>query len=1024
MTLQKNCSKCGQDYAGDTSICPEDGFPLVLVKAADISEIEMGTRYEFLELLGQGGMGAVYKARHTIMERTVAIKLLLADISKDPQAMMRFQVEARAASILSHPHIVTIFEFDFTKNGLPFLVMEYLPGETLQQALQQRKNLPWQLTVPIFLQICDAVSHAHLRNVVHRDLKPSNVMLTTDDAHRSQVKLLDFGIAKLFAAPGKTAMRLTKTGELFGSPLYMSPEQCMGQSIDARADIYSLGCMMYETLSGVAPVSGKNLLALVYAHLHDEPKPLAKVSPEIVIAEELEAIVHKAMKKDPADRYESVRDLLTALEKFYFDRMPAAGLERGGIVAGGTIGSPGTQGSGSSKGSGTQGSGSTQGSGGTYDFFTNACDESQGVEELAPQPSDKLNELEQRATAGDAEGQYELGCFYYEGAMLDRDLEKSFFWHSKAAAQKYVQSICWIGILYRDAQGVEQNYDQAIKYFQEGASLEDAQSQFFLAQMYESGRGVDLDFDMAAYWYRKSAQKDHVASMAALAKLYQSGTGVDANEKKAAQWFLKAAEKGDADSQNEMGKRYAAGNGVTQNLPKAASWYLCAAQQGQADAKVNVAHCYANGEGIPKDQKEALMWMTYAAQAGHPEAQNWLAYWYEEGLMGCDKNVKLALRWYSKAALKKDPWAQYKLGNFAEFGTAMPKNERQAVDWYRRAAEQGTRVAQLDLAHCYRNGWGVKQDEGQYLFWIEKAADNGSIEAMKELGREVASQEGSANASGRPRSHEHRHLPQTEELEEDDDVSDEDLEQDEHDQSLHKTIRHHLRQAKRGRGSDMMDLAFHYRCGDLVKKSEKRACYWFTRGAEAGDAESMLELGHIYLYGWGVEKDFAKSFELFQGAAEKGNKKGMTALGDAYAYGEGVGTDAEQAVFWYKKAAEKNYPEALKRLAGCCENGFGVEADLHEAAQWWLQAARKGDKHAQYWIGVCYREGMGVEVDHAEAATWLECSARQKYCLGKIELAKCYEEGIGVERNAEEAKQLLTEAAQDGCLTAQEKLKG
>jgi len=1045
MKLVKNCSKCGQSYDDQASFCAEDGFPLVLVKAAEKAEISAD--YEVLQLIAQGGMGAVYKARHKRMDRIVAVKLLLADISKDPQAMMRFQVEARAASVLSHPNIVTIYEFAFNESGLPYLVMEHLEGATLQETLQRQKQLPWQTAVPLFMQMGAALRHAHKRNVLHRDLKPSNVMLLVDDNERTAAKLLDFGIAKLFAVPGKTAMRLTQTGEVFGSPVYMSPEQCMGQTIDPRSDIYSFGCLMYEVLAGVAPLSGNSLVALVYAHLHNDPKPLRKASALVDVPEQLEEIVHKAMKKAPDDRYQSADELVKELEKFFFQRLPAAGFERVITVSGGTPPSIHDPAHGADARQKNIASGITsevpppssastgaETSDAEVDSTPNAADAGNGdwstESDIAAykEGQDRLIELEKKATAGDATAQYELACLFNEGSLYERDLNKAYYWHHQAAEQQHAPSVCWVGVCHRDGHGVAQNYAKAVKFFQQGANLGDAQSQCYLAQMYESGRAGKVDFDMAAYWHRKAAEKDFVPSIAALAKFYASGTGVDTNPKRAAAWFLKGAEKGDAECQFEIANRYGSGNGVNESASKSASWYLCAAEQGHGLAKVAIAQCYEKGDGVPQNEQEALMWMKCAAEAGVAEAQYWLGIWYERGAMGLEQSDRKAWMWMSKAAMKNDSWAQVKMGFYALYGTGMRQNEKQAVVWLRRAAEQGRYDAQYKLGQCYKEGWGIEKNERQHKYWLEKAADNGSHDALIELGRPVPDEKKSEpsdrNRLGRLYEHFHRNNSNETEVEETDDVGDEELEQDEYDQSLHKTIRDYLRRAKKGQASDMYDLACHYRSGDIVKKSLKRAIYWFLKAGEAGDLDGMIYAGELYRDGSGsVEKDLEKAFALFQRTADKGGKRGMTYLGDAYAYGEGVAVDAEQALEWYKKGAEKGDPLAMKRLASCHENGFGVERSLEGAADWWLQAAQKGDKHAQYWIGVCYREGIGVPVDHVECVTWLECSARQKYCLGKIELARCYEEGLGVERHAQDARDLLQQAADDGCPQAAQKLQ-
>ena len=665
---------------------------------------KIGQRYALEEEIGQGGMGVIFKARHITMDRPVAIKVLLADISKDPQAMMRFQVEARAASILSHPNIITVYEFDITEQGIPYLVMEYLDGFTLSDLLAQKHRLPYEEALPIFIRICAALSHAHSRNVVHRDLKPSNIMMTMDEDLTYQPKLLDFGIAKLFTAPGKTAMRLTQTGEVFGSPMYMSPEQCMGQPTDGRSDIYSLGCVLYETLTGVPPIQGENFLALVYAHLRDQPLPFSEVVSDFVVPRELEAIVQRALHKDPTERQSSMKELQNQLETFFGNRSPEP-LEA-------SIDQVET----------------------THDEPQVAYLEDELDQKFSHREDSKLDDLTRKAENGSVDSQYELACFYYDGNMVERDFELAFHWYQKAANQKFPDAIAWLGLMYNNGEGVEQDYGKAIELFQEGASLEHGFSQGLLADMYQFGWGTEVDLDVAAYWHRRAIENNHVGSMRTLGYFYQYGVGVEVDEAKAAQLYLQAAEKGDPEGQNFVGRMYAAGTGIEQNHEEAAAWYLSAALQGHVEAKANLALCYVDGLGVEKDEAEAVMWMQCAAEAADQIAQNWIAYWYENGMMGFECDLKKAFHWYTKSALKKNSWAQYKLGCFSENALGVRQDPKQAVNWYTRAADQGVADAQLCLAYCYRDGVGVVKNNAKYLDWLEKAAEQECIDALYELG--------------------------------------------------------------------------------------------------------------------------------------------------------------------------------------------------------------------------------------------------------------------------------------------------
>lgn len=278
-----------------------------------------------LSLLGGGGAGLVYKARHSLMKKIVAVKVLFPHMVLKQDIVRRFKQEAQAASRLSHANIVCVHDYGISEKGQPYLVMDYLSGMSLADLLADAGTLEFDRAMRIFLQACDALIHAHAKGVVHRDLKPSNFMLVVEDGSE-QLKLVDFGLAKAFPEDGQAQTKLTKTGQVFGTPEYMSPEQCRGLSVDNRSDIYSMGCLIYETLSGRSPFSCDDPIETVYAHLSDDPPllPPAKVPDQF--RNRLEVIIWRCMAKDPKDRYQTVEQLkedLVAVQKMpaRFDRL-------------------------------------------------------------------------------------------------------------------------------------------------------------------------------------------------------------------------------------------------------------------------------------------------------------------------------------------------------------------------------------------------------------------------------------------------------------------------------------------------------------------------------------------------------------------------------------------------------------------------------------------------------------------------------------------------------------------------------
>lgn len=255
--------------------------------------------YKILEKLGQGGMGVVYKALDTKLNRTVALKFLPLDLTRDQEAIDRFINEAQAASSLDHPNICTIHEISETEDGQMYICMAYYAGETLQQKVANGQ-LSVDSAIGIALQAAQGLERAHEAGIIHRDIKPSNLIITT----RGEVKIIDFGIAKLAGQA-----RLTKTGKTLGTVAYMSPEQVQKKPVDQRTDIWSLGVVLYEMLTGRLPFYGENEAAVIYSIVNETLEPVQKHRPEL--SPEFLHVLNHALERNPADRYQSVSDVLS-----------------------------------------------------------------------------------------------------------------------------------------------------------------------------------------------------------------------------------------------------------------------------------------------------------------------------------------------------------------------------------------------------------------------------------------------------------------------------------------------------------------------------------------------------------------------------------------------------------------------------------------------------------------------------------------------------------------------------------------
>lgn len=270
-----------------------------------------GGRYEILDALGEGGMSVVYKAKQELVDRIVAIKTLKVKMMAEPMLLKRFEREIKTLSRLNHPNIVTVFDC-IIENGQPYFVMDFLQGCSLQDLINAEKRLSPGRCKNIFGQVCAAVEHAHRNGIVHRDLKPANIMLM-DISGQEFVKVVDFGLAQI----GEEAQRLTQSGEIWGSPLYMSPEQCNGHDMDARSDIYSLGSVLYESLTGRVPIVGKSFLDTIQKVVSLEPPTFADSAPDLKIAPEVEAVVMRCLEKNPDKRYQSMAELKDAIDRIF-----------------------------------------------------------------------------------------------------------------------------------------------------------------------------------------------------------------------------------------------------------------------------------------------------------------------------------------------------------------------------------------------------------------------------------------------------------------------------------------------------------------------------------------------------------------------------------------------------------------------------------------------------------------------------------------------------------------------------------
>ncbi|MEU6535594.1 Stk1 family PASTA domain-containing Ser/Thr kinase [Streptomyces sp. NPDC047000] len=289
----------------------------------------LGGRYELGQVLGRGGMAEVYLAHDTRLGRTVAVKTLRVDLARDPSFQARFRREAQSAASLNHPAIVAVYDTgeDYIDGvSIPYIVMEYVEGSTLRELLHSGRRLLPERSMEMTIGILQGLEYAHRSGIVHRDIKPANVMLT----RTGQVKVMDFGIAR---AMGDSGMTMTQTAAVIGTAQYLSPEQAKGEQVDARSDLYSTGCLLYELLTVRPPFVGDSPVAVAYQHVREEPQPPSVFDPEIT--PEMDAIVLKALTKDPDYRYQSADEMRADIEACLDGQPVAATAAMGSVGYGG-----------------------------------------------------------------------------------------------------------------------------------------------------------------------------------------------------------------------------------------------------------------------------------------------------------------------------------------------------------------------------------------------------------------------------------------------------------------------------------------------------------------------------------------------------------------------------------------------------------------------------------------------------------------------------------------------------------------
>ena len=308
------CPTCLVPFRSTFTRCPRDGSNLVWRVDDPLIGTTFADRYVIEALVGEGAMGLVYRAHHARLSRLFALKLMFGDVAAEAAMRMRFAQEADAASRFCHPNVVSVVDFGRTERGILYLAMDYVDGETLASLIRRQGPLDENRVVSLTRQLARGLGHAHHAGLVHRDFKPANVAIAIGDDGGELARVLDFGLA-ISEREGDRIGRLTEHGLVVGTPIYIAPEQARDQPVDHRADLFALGVVMYEMLTGKTPFEGSGA-EIARANVQQKPPALSARNPQVRVSPELEAIVFKLLEKRAADRYQSAEELIAALDRF------------------------------------------------------------------------------------------------------------------------------------------------------------------------------------------------------------------------------------------------------------------------------------------------------------------------------------------------------------------------------------------------------------------------------------------------------------------------------------------------------------------------------------------------------------------------------------------------------------------------------------------------------------------------------------------------------------------------------------
>lgn len=952
-------------------------------------------KYEVNSIIGRGGLGVVLRATQKHLDRLCAIKVLFSDLSGDPSGFERFAREAKVATSLASDNIVSVFDFGIAEEGFAYLVMEYINGESLEQLVGREGRLEPSRAIPLFLCITNALRFAHDKNAIHRDLKPSNVMVARDENGQETVKLVDFGMAKFFGDSESETQNLTTMGRVQGTPAYMSPEQCLGRELDARSDIYSLGCIMYRVLVGALPFSASSAFEAMNFHVTTPPNPISSVAPDLVLPQTLEHCLMKCLAKKPEHRYKDVAELRADLEVSLLASWSAYTTDADQTVPNANVPVP-------------------------YD------------------PSDGES-LKTAANLGNSGAQYLLALAQRDGEIVSKDDHESIKWLIKSADAGYAQSQYELGVCYDFGDFIELNPVKAAYYYRKAAEQGVTGAMVNLACLLEGDRGIETDYREMLFWYKRAAENGHSLGQSNYGRCLYYGIGTEKKWPEAVRWLTAAIESSETNdgALYLLGICYYFGDGVNQDRKKAVELYRRAAELDHAGAACELGLCYIDGDGIDRDVDEGIRWLERAVELGSNMAQEKLDMVRNAHIMNGVELVHVE-NWLLQASAPSNQAAEVKLRSLLQ--EPLDKPIREVISTLKLLADKQHEFAVIILAKCYERGIGVNRsldkaaelyknafdfgseevephltlcyracfEEGIYpqqcLGWLRVAADRRNIGAMLGLaayyrtnnpdGRDLnealrwyrkAAELGDRDAqyllarflamkNFNKRERERVIRWWTSDLDKDFDPSSiDDFDQERNSTERAEALKWLHKAAEEASPEALRFLSALRNRGLMMEVDQAEAIRLLERASELEDPQSKGLLGVALIEGVGTVKNPARGVKLLEEGARESDPFSLWNLALELIEGKNVSLDRPRAKQMLERSAEACFPQDHFWSQDGFQNRFGRLAALFG------ELSKRGQKEARYWLGLCCEHGIGLKKDRDRSVVLYLQSAEQGY---------------------------------------------